>query len=106
MLSLLAAARRLAFRGTGPSAWAAPLSEDPIAFLLDSTSDAVVIWSSTGRLVYANRAAAPLNLRAPAAPGVSTIVLGERQLERRSLHFPFYSRSYVVEVIRSSDRKR
>lgn len=105
-LSLLAAARRLTFRGTGPSAWGAPLSDDPIAFLLDSTSDAVVVWSSAGRMVYANDAAEGLDLRGPAAPGVSTMMLGDRQLERRALHFTFYTTTYVVEIIRSSGRER
>ena len=86
MLTLLAALERLARRGSGPDAWAAPLTTDPVAFLLDATSDAVLVWRAPDRLMYANRAAEQLNLRAPAAPGVTRLRSDDgSELERRSL---------------------
>jgi hypothetical protein len=43
--------------GEGPSAWAAPFPNDSIAFLLDTSSDAVNLLGSEGKLLYRNRAA-------------------------------------------------
>jgi PAS domain-containing protein len=102
MLSLLSALRRLAYRGSGPAAWAAPLADDPIAFLLDSTSDAILVWSPSGRLLYANRAAEALNLRAPAAAAITSFRVGDRVLERRSLHFTLAATTYAVEIVRGA----
>ncbi len=104
ILSLLGAARRLAFRGSGPAAWAAPLVDDPVAFLLDSTSDAVVIWTAGGRLLYANDAAKALDLGEPPAPGLSLMTVGGRELERRCLSFALFGATYIIEVIRPATR--
>jgi PAS domain-containing protein len=57
---LLGAARLLNRRGAGSLAWAAPFRDDPIAFLLDSMSDGMIIWAVGGELLYQNRAAAEL----------------------------------------------
>jgi hypothetical protein len=44
---LLAAFDLLSRRGVGPRAWATPFRDDPIAFLLDSMSDAVtLLWGA------------------------------------------------------------
>jgi PAS domain-containing protein len=101
MLSLFSALRRLTYRGSGPAAWAAPLGEDPIAFLLDSASDGILVWSPSGRLLYANQAAEKLHLREPAAAGITRIRVGHRELERRSLRFALSTTIYVVEIVRA-----
>lgn len=101
MLALLAALQTLAYRGNGPDAWAAPLTSDPIAFLLDATSDAVLVWSAPDRLLYANRAAEQLDLRAPGSPGITRIRDRGYELERRALRFPIHAVTYTVEVVRT-----
>src|SRR3954470_24730029 len=53
---LLSALQRLSFRAGEPGAWAAPLAEDPIAFLLDTVGEVVNVWTTAGELVYSNHA--------------------------------------------------
>jgi hypothetical protein len=86
VLALLEALRRLSFRGDGPDAWAAPLSQNPLAFLLDAVNEVVNVWTASGELVFSNRFTSP-------AGSVS---------ERRCLPFTLMSARYVLEVIRES----
>ena len=62
---LLRAFAMLSRRGTGLGSWAAPFRHDPIAFLLDSVSDATNLWGPAGELLYRNRAAAELDIGYP-----------------------------------------
>jgi hypothetical protein len=110
-LALLAAVRRLGRRSEGPQAWTAPLSEDPIAFLLDAMGDAVNLWGPSGQLIYRNRAAAELQLDWPAAVGsaalgpapplarVQRLTIGERRFERRCLSFLPREMPYLLDVV-------
>ena len=45
----------LARRGPGPQGWA-PAHEDPLAFLLDTMSDALLVRDASGNILFANAA--------------------------------------------------
>jgi len=100
VVPLLAALQHLAFRAGDPGAWATPLADDPIAFLLDAMSEAVNVWTVGGELLCSNHAGAELELEGPGQPGVSRFARGARRFERRSLAFDAYSTTYIVEIIR------
>lgn len=101
LVLLLAALQRLSFRAGEPGAWAAPLAEDPIAFLLDTVGEAVNVWTIGGELVYSNRAATePTEFDGPARSGVTSYRRGGRHFERRALAFDAYRTTYVIEVVR------
>ena len=59
--ALLNALQRVARRGPGPSAWA-PVMNDPLTFLLDSMSDALLVRGLDGQLLFANALAHELGL--------------------------------------------
>jgi hypothetical protein len=99
MEALLAALGRVTRRGEGARAWAPPLADDPIAFLLDSVRDAVNVWSPTGQLLYSNRAAATLELAWPGGPKLERVTSGGRVYERRCFPFTFWNARYLIEVI-------
>ncbi len=101
LLLLLAALQRLSFRAGEPGGWAAPLAEDPIAFLLDTVGEVVNVWTSEGELVYSNRPATePAKLAGPVGSGVTSYDRGARRFERRALAFDAYRTTYVIEVVR------
>ena len=100
LLPLLSALRHLTFRAGEPGAWATPLAQDPIAFLLDAVDEAVNVWSARGELLYSNRAATDLDLDCAAHPGVTSFVRGGKRYERRCLAFGAYSTTYVLEIVR------
>ena len=103
---------RIARRGEGPSSWAAPLSNDPIAFLLDSMSDAANLWRAVdGALLYRNRASLALGttVTAPAAlaersSAIEAFDVQGRRYERRCLRCRMRGMFYVLEVIRELPR--
>jgi hypothetical protein len=98
--ALVTAFGLLARRGTGPMAWAASFRHDPIAFLLDSTSDAVNLWGTDGDLLYQNRAAERLGLgvgRAVETP--ESLTSGGHPLERRCCRFRCGHAEYLLEII-------
>jgi hypothetical protein len=105
MLALLGALRRLSRRGDGRLAWGTPLVDDPIAFLLDTTSDYVNVWGPGGELVFSNHAAVEPRLERPAGSAIERLAIGGRQLERRSLPFSVFDRTYLVEVVREIGRR-
>ena len=100
LLPLLLALRHLAFRAGDRGAWATPLAQDPLAFLLDAVDEEVNVWSADGRLLYSNRAAADLDLDCAGHPGVTSFARGGRRFERRCLAFEGYGATYVVEIVR------
>lgn len=108
---LLRAFALLNQRGTGGQAWAAPFRDNPIAFLLDSMSDALTIWSSSGELLFQNRYAARLAGRQGSkahhggklrhsrdVPLERFTSLGQR-FERRSLRCAGEGIEYVIEIV-------
>src|SRR3954471_20416264 len=82
MVYLLGAFQRLRQRGEGPATWAAPLSADPVAFLLDAMSDGVALWDAAGELLSCNRAAVEEGLWRSGTPGVERFALRGRRFER------------------------
>jgi hypothetical protein len=105
---LLGAARLLNRRGAGSLAWAAPFREDPIAFLLDSMSDGMIIWAIGGELLYQNRAAAELGAGSrsvlpnvlPNPVPLEAFSSSGRHFERRSLRCRAPGVDYILEIIR------
>ena len=97
---LLGAARLLNRRGPGGLAWAAPFRDDPIAFLLDSMSDAMNIWAVGGELLYQNRAAAELGVGSRNAVPLEAFSSSGRHFERRSLRCRALGIDYILEIIR------
>jgi len=97
---LLGAARLLNRRGPGRLAWASPFRDDPIAFLLDSMSDAMNIWAVGGELLYQNRAAAELGVGSRNAVPLEAFSSSGRHFERRSLRCRAHGVDYVLEIIR------
>ena len=59
MRALAWALESLARRGPGPQGWA-PVHEDPLAFLLDTMSDALFVRDAQGNILFANAAARQL----------------------------------------------
>lgn len=100
MGSLLSALTRLTRRGEGSAAWAAPLVDDPIAFLLDATGDYVNVWGPTGERLYSNHPDAELRFGTPTGARVEELAIGQRHFQRRSLSFSLFDARYVVEVLR------
>jgi hypothetical protein len=97
--ALVAAFQLLACRGTGPLAWAASLRHDPIAFLLDTSSDAITLWGSQGELLYRNRTAERLGLGRCEETAWEVLTAGDRRLERRCCRVRYGNARYVLEII-------
>ncbi len=92
----------IARRGGGPEAWAAPLVDDPVAFVLEAIDSPVLLRAPSGEVVYRNRAALGLSL--PAAPAsapavVDTVECGGRRYRRRALRFGHGAATLCVEVL-------
>ena len=100
LLPLLSALRHLAFRAGEPGAWGAPLARDPIAFLLDSITEAVNVRTTSGELVYSNRSAADFGPFGPADPGVTELARGGQRFERRAVAFEAVGTTFIVEILR------
>ncbi|MDX2170632.1 MAG: hypothetical protein SF182_26400 [Deltaproteobacteria bacterium] len=97
--ALLAAFRLLAQRGAGAGAWAAPFRHDPIAFMLDTTGDAINLWSAEGALLYRNAAAAELCVGHSGFATWESFVTDGRRFERRCLRYHLGADDYLLEVI-------
>jgi len=103
---LLEAFARLSFRSEGAFAWAPALAENPLAFLLDAVSDAVVLRSSSGRAVYANPSARRMVIpeRWPEAEAAHEVLqVEDGQYERRCMSFSQGGETFVLEVLRRMD---
>jgi hypothetical protein len=97
--ALVSAFQLLAKRGAGPSAWAASFHHDPVAFLLDTSSDAVNLWGSRGELLYRNRAAERLGLGRCEDKAWEVLTAGDRRLERRCCRIRYGNARYLLEII-------
>jgi hypothetical protein len=95
---LLRAFDLLKRQGTGAFAWAAPFRDDPIAFVLDSMSDAVRIWSASGDLIFQNRMAARLDIRPGDGYPLERVTCRGRYFERRSLRCTGGGVDYLIEI--------
>jgi hypothetical protein len=97
--ALVAAFTLLASRGIGPLAWTAFFRHDPIAFLLDTTSDAINLWGSKGELLYRNRAAERLKIGRSEETGREVLWPSGRRVEHRCCRFRCGHAVYVLEII-------
>jgi hypothetical protein len=95
---LLCAFELLNRQGTGLFAWAAPFRDDPIAFVLDSMSDAVRIWSSSGELLFQNRMAARLDIHSGDGYPLERLTCGGQHFEKRSLRCTGGGVDYLIEI--------
>lgn len=98
--ALVTAFGLLARRGPGPTAWAASFRHDPIAFLLDSSSDAITLRGMDGQVVYRNRAAEEAGV-GPAQTAGRLRSEGNGRLERRSCRFRCGQAEYLLEIVGS-----
>jgi hypothetical protein len=97
--ALVAAFTLLGSRGMGPLAWTASFRHDPIAFLLDTTSDAINLWGSNGELLYRSRAAERLKMGRPDETAREVLWPNGRRVERRCCRFRCGRAIYVLEII-------
>ena len=95
---LLHAFELLNRQGTGAFAWAAPFRDDPIAFVLDSMSDAVRIWSSSGELIFQNRMATRLDVQAGDGYPLERLICRGQRVEKRSLRCTGAGVDYLIEI--------
>lgn len=100
LAELFEAFELLSHRGIGLSAWAAPFRDDPLAFLLDTVSDAARIWNARGDLVYENRAAAQIRVGGSNETPIEVLVVNGRSFERRCLRCHLHDTDYVLEIVR------
>ena len=108
LFTLLEAFEAIARRSSGPRSWARHISGNPVAFLLDSMSEAVVLRDDTGRALYRNPAA--MKLSSLITPLVSDLPIPRLEriqtpfglFERRTMAFePTASRhGYTIEILR------
>ena len=98
---MLEAFALLTRRGPGDEAWASPFLHDPIAFLLDSISDAANVWGPGGELLYRNRAATDLDVGYCYAAPVQQFYVNGRYFERRSMLCRSQGSEYLLEIIRA-----
>lgn len=98
--ALLGAFHLLTRRGPGHGAWATSFRHDPIAFMLDTTGDAVNLWDAAGQLLYQNRAAADLGVGRSDENPLESFADGGRHFERRCLRCHVRGTDYMLEMIR------
>lgn len=96
--ALIAACDLLSRRGPAPSPWITPFRQDPIAFLLDTTSNPVNLWGPLGTLVYRNRAAEHADLGCRNDVAREDFVAGGRRFERRCLRLACGGADYMLEI--------
>lgn len=97
---LLEAFHLLARRGPGTLPWSASFRQHPIAFLLDTTGDAINLWDPAGELLYQNRAAAELGVGRCVETPLEVFSVDGRRFERRCVRCRSGSTEYVLEVVR------
>lgn len=98
---LIEAFLRLSFRGEGEEAWAPALAENPLLFLLDTISDAVVLRLEHGNMLYANPAARNMGvLQSRPTTAFEKLRLNDQLYERRCMSFSAGPNTVVLEVLR------
>jgi PAS domain-containing protein len=97
--ALLTACELLTRRGPDRQGWATPFCQDPVAFLLDTVSDAVNIWGPDGVIVYSNRAAEEIDIGDCTESAPKEFVHAGRHFERRCSRVEYQSVEYVLEVL-------
>lgn len=98
MGALITACELLAQRGPAPNAWTTPFRQNPIAFLLDTMNEALILWGPDGTLIYRNRAAEAIGLDCREEVALERFAgIAGRQFERRCLHIE-YGGDYVLEI--------
>jgi hypothetical protein len=98
--ALLEAVELLTRRGPGAQAWTVPFRHDPIAFLLDSISDAINLWGPGGKLLYQNGVAARLGVGRCQEEPLEVFASSGRRFERRCMRCRFGDREAILEIIR------
>lgn len=104
--ALLGAFELLTHRGHGSAAWASPFRDNALAFLLDSTSDAINLWSADGELVYHNRTAEQLGIGRCDDTAVEQLTIDGRAFERRTARCRCGGKEYVCEIVRELELPR
>lgn len=98
LAALLAAIRKVNPRGPGPAGWSLSLAEDPVAFLLSSMSDAVLIRAEEGRVLYSNPRAASLKLVEREFAAFEEFSLEGVSYERRGLRLELPGGVLTLEI--------
>ena len=102
LAALMRALQRLGRRGPGPSAWA-PVLEDPLSFVLDGMSDALVVRGQQGQLMFANRQAHELRLTERGFSTYEEFERGGEFFQSRGLQVEFPDGSLTFTLV---SRKR
>lgn len=102
--ALLHSLGRLRRRGVGPSAWASTFENDPLAFLLDSMSDAFLIRTLEGDILFENRFARELELAHRAFTDYEKFENDGTPYERRGLTFVTPRGRVTVTIAKSLRR--
>lgn len=84
---ILKSLRILRRRGMGDAAWTTSLEEEPLTFLLDAVSDAWIVRTEKGAVLFANRAAKDLDLESREFTRFEKFVFQELQYEKRGLRY-------------------
>lgn len=92
MRALLEAFEYLENRGSGAGSWAPALADHPLAFILDSIEDALIIRNRSGKTLYANRSARRLPKD-----------IEEQKIRRRTMIFSLGKAALEIEVIHNLD---
>ncbi|MBI3927178.1 MAG: hypothetical protein HY319_16700 [Armatimonadetes bacterium] len=95
---LLEAVERLRRQGPGPEGWRISLQDDPVAFLLDSVADAILVRSDVGEVIYANPVAERMALSERSAASFERFQWDGLEYERRSLQCRWRHRRLILEV--------
>jgi hypothetical protein len=99
-LDLIRALELLNRRGPGVLGWAAPFRDDPLAFVLDSMSDALNLWKPGGELLFSNAAALSLGLEWRDDLPFEQFSAKGRRFERRCIRYAADGGEYVLEIVR------
>lgn len=99
LVALMDAFAQLRRRGPGASGWAMPLTDNPLSFLLDAMSDAVLVREPGGKVIHRNRAALALPVLDRPPVAVERIHIGQRYYERRCLCVDEQPYGLVIEVL-------
>lgn len=95
---LLEAVERLRRQGPGPEGWRTSLSDDPIAFLLDSMTDAFLVRCDQGEVLYANPVAEQIELMKRTTETHQRFQVKGVNYVRRSMRYHLPNRVLILEI--------